>query len=326
MKLNRFTSNKILQIVPAQLQGFQANLQHYCKKAVCTDDNVQYRPLFFVDGKRLEFHRASDINDELMHRSGGNNANRPAGGPTGSGATVWTTSASPMDPAANNNKSGPVVVSGISSGSASASSSRRTGRYLTATPGGATPNSGVVYSMGSNRSPAQNQSIPASIAAPLTTTASIVGSKACYYAPRTVAAVPGIEASSAPYVANNFPSSQDASATIVVDTHLNGNNNTASTSDSKQEDGSNSGGGHINANLISSQVSGGSDSSSAAGRGFNSATLVESEQIIIASASKLVDEVDDDDAYEHPSAAVVAAPQAEQQQPTTTTAAEENAA
>jgi hypothetical protein len=61
LKLNRFTSNKIIQIVPAQLQGFQANLQHYCKKAVCTDDNVDYRPLFFVDGKCLEFHRASEI-------------------------------------------------------------------------------------------------------------------------------------------------------------------------------------------------------------------------------------------------------------------------
>jgi hypothetical protein len=61
LKLNRFTSNKIIQIVPAQLQGFQANLQHYCKKAVCTDDNVDYRPLFFVDGKCLEFHRAADF-------------------------------------------------------------------------------------------------------------------------------------------------------------------------------------------------------------------------------------------------------------------------
>ena len=61
LKLNRFTSNKIIQIVPAQLQGFQANLQHYCKKAVCTDDNIDYRPLFFVDGKCLEFHRASEI-------------------------------------------------------------------------------------------------------------------------------------------------------------------------------------------------------------------------------------------------------------------------
>ena len=63
LKLNRFTSNKIIQIVPAQLQGFQANLQHYCKKAVCTDDNLDYRPLFFVDGKCLEFHRASDFTD-----------------------------------------------------------------------------------------------------------------------------------------------------------------------------------------------------------------------------------------------------------------------
>ena len=63
LKLNRFTSNKIIQIVPAQLQGFQANLQHYCKKAVCTDDNVDYRPLFFVDGKCLEFHRASEFVD-----------------------------------------------------------------------------------------------------------------------------------------------------------------------------------------------------------------------------------------------------------------------
>ena len=64
LKLNRFTSNKIIQIVPAQLQGFQANLQHYCKKAVCTDDNIDYRPLFFVDGKCLEFHRASEIGDK----------------------------------------------------------------------------------------------------------------------------------------------------------------------------------------------------------------------------------------------------------------------
>jgi hypothetical protein len=64
LKLNRFTSNKIIQIVPAQLQGFQANLQHYCKKAVCTDDNIDYRPLFFVDGKCLEFHRASDITEK----------------------------------------------------------------------------------------------------------------------------------------------------------------------------------------------------------------------------------------------------------------------
>ena len=63
LKLNRFTSNKIIQIVPAQLQGFQANLQHYCKKAVCTDDNVDYRPMFFVDGKCLEFHRASEFVD-----------------------------------------------------------------------------------------------------------------------------------------------------------------------------------------------------------------------------------------------------------------------
>jgi RNA recognition motif-containing protein len=63
LKLNRFTSNKIIQIVPAQLQGFQANLQHYCKKAVCTDDNIDYRPLFFVDGKCLEFHRASEFTD-----------------------------------------------------------------------------------------------------------------------------------------------------------------------------------------------------------------------------------------------------------------------
>lgn len=65
LKLNRFTSNKIIQIVPAQLQGFQANLQHYCKKAVCTDDNIDYRPLFFVDGKCLEFHRASDFTDAV---------------------------------------------------------------------------------------------------------------------------------------------------------------------------------------------------------------------------------------------------------------------
>ena len=63
LKLNRFTSNKIIQIVPAQLQGFQANLQHYCKKAVCTDDNIDYRPLFFVDGKCLEFHRATEFSD-----------------------------------------------------------------------------------------------------------------------------------------------------------------------------------------------------------------------------------------------------------------------
>jgi hypothetical protein len=63
LKLNRFTSNKIIQIVPAQLQGFQANLQHYCKKAVCTDDNVDYRPLFFVDGKCLEFHRAAEFSE-----------------------------------------------------------------------------------------------------------------------------------------------------------------------------------------------------------------------------------------------------------------------
>lgn len=63
LKLNRFTSNKIIQIVPAQLQGFQANLQHYCKKAVCTDDNIDYRPLFFVDGKCLEFHRAAEFSD-----------------------------------------------------------------------------------------------------------------------------------------------------------------------------------------------------------------------------------------------------------------------
>jgi len=63
LKLNRFTSNKIIQIVPAQLQGFQANLQHYCKKAVCTDDNIDYRPLFFVDGKCLEFHRAAEFSE-----------------------------------------------------------------------------------------------------------------------------------------------------------------------------------------------------------------------------------------------------------------------
>lgn len=69
LKLNRFTSNKIIQIVPAQLQGFQANLQHYCKKAVCTDDNIDYRPLFFVDGKCLEFHRASDFSDSVKGQS-----------------------------------------------------------------------------------------------------------------------------------------------------------------------------------------------------------------------------------------------------------------
>ena len=69
LKLNRFTSNKIIQIVPAQLQGFQANLQHYCKKAVCTDDNIDYRPLFFVDGKCLEFHRASDFADAVKAKN-----------------------------------------------------------------------------------------------------------------------------------------------------------------------------------------------------------------------------------------------------------------
>jgi hypothetical protein len=73
LKLNRFTSNKIIQIVPAQLQGFQANLQHYCKKAVCTDDNIDYRPLFFVDGKCLEFHRASEFSDKAE----GSDAPRP---------------------------------------------------------------------------------------------------------------------------------------------------------------------------------------------------------------------------------------------------------
>ena len=77
LKLNRFTSNKIIQIVPAQLQGFQANLQHYCKKAVCTDDNIDYRPLFFVDGKCLEFHRASDFADAVKAKSGSANESGP---------------------------------------------------------------------------------------------------------------------------------------------------------------------------------------------------------------------------------------------------------
>lgn len=95
LKLNRFTSNKIIQIVPAQLQGFQANLQHYCKKAVCTDDNVDYRPLFFVDGKCLEFHRASDFTNagaspevaatvgHHMEETANRQAGRHRGGPPG---------------------------------------------------------------------------------------------------------------------------------------------------------------------------------------------------------------------------------------------------
>ncbi|EER13792.1 hypothetical protein Pmar_PMAR000952 [Perkinsus marinus ATCC 50983] len=56
-QLNMSTSKKIVEIVPAKLQGFDANLLHYSKKAVSTDSKEEFRPLFLVDGYRLSFTR-----------------------------------------------------------------------------------------------------------------------------------------------------------------------------------------------------------------------------------------------------------------------------
>ncbi|KAF4753184.1 hypothetical protein FOZ62_017862, partial [Perkinsus olseni] len=58
--LRRFTSNKIVAIVPATIQGFEANLRHYSRKAVCADVEMQFRPLFWLNGTALEFVRNSE--------------------------------------------------------------------------------------------------------------------------------------------------------------------------------------------------------------------------------------------------------------------------
>ncbi|KAF4672480.1 hypothetical protein FOL47_000479 [Perkinsus chesapeaki] len=55
--LKRFTSKKIVSIVPATIQGFEANLKHYSRKAVCGDMKAQFRPLFWVNGTAIEFLR-----------------------------------------------------------------------------------------------------------------------------------------------------------------------------------------------------------------------------------------------------------------------------
>ncbi|KAF4729434.1 hypothetical protein FOZ62_024893 [Perkinsus olseni] len=56
-QLKMSTSRKIIEIVPAKLQGFDANLLHYSKKAVSSDSEEEFRPLFLVDGYRLSFSR-----------------------------------------------------------------------------------------------------------------------------------------------------------------------------------------------------------------------------------------------------------------------------
>ncbi|EER03457.1 hypothetical protein Pmar_PMAR014676 [Perkinsus marinus ATCC 50983] len=68
--LRRFTSNKIVAIVPAAIQGFEANLKHYSRKAVCTDVEIQFRPLFWLHGAAVEFVRKNSGESRVVASGG----------------------------------------------------------------------------------------------------------------------------------------------------------------------------------------------------------------------------------------------------------------
>ncbi|KAF4685424.1 hypothetical protein FOZ60_006544 [Perkinsus olseni] len=89
--LRRFTSNKIVAIVPATIQGFEANLRHYSRKAVCADVETQFRPLFWLNGTAVEFVRNSESRAvTTAYNSGRQNVHRSTLGLPGDSSSEET--------------------------------------------------------------------------------------------------------------------------------------------------------------------------------------------------------------------------------------------
>ncbi|KAF4658272.1 hypothetical protein FOZ61_005735 [Perkinsus olseni] len=89
--LRRFTSNKIVAIVPATIQGFETNLRHYSRKAVCADVETQFRPLFWLNGTAVEFVRNSESRAvTTAYDSGRQNVHRSTLGLTGDSSSEET--------------------------------------------------------------------------------------------------------------------------------------------------------------------------------------------------------------------------------------------
>ncbi|KAF4680544.1 hypothetical protein FOZ60_013275 [Perkinsus olseni] len=59
--LGRFGSRKVVEVVPAAIQGFYQNLSHYSKKVVATEDNPELRPIFLVNGRPVKFARPGGL-------------------------------------------------------------------------------------------------------------------------------------------------------------------------------------------------------------------------------------------------------------------------